>query len=88
MVSPTTPSPHMPGRCKCCDVAYALRAEPLRCPHCGKTIRNVQHAVNEVGRLEAENEHLRAALEAIASVDTWMPESVLIQTARHALGRS
>jgi len=23
----TKTSPHMPGRCKCCDVAYGLRAE-------------------------------------------------------------
>lgn len=50
------------------DELRELRTPALVCPHCGRPIRDVTHALNEVGRLEAANERLRSAIEDALSI--------------------
>lgn len=52
----------------CLLVDKTTSPDTLACSHCGKPIRDTQHAVNEVGRLHAENERLRAAVETAAAM--------------------
>lgn len=59
--------------------------DALACSHCGKPIRDTQHAVNEVGRLHAENEQLRAALtDVLAEADR---KTAAFERAHAVLGR-
>lgn len=50
------------------------KSELLTCPYCGRPIRDTQHALNEVGRLEARNEELRRFIKKVRdySNDGWL----------------